>query len=236
MASRIVRGNNDTPIPVDPTRLSLRSKSFFLKAIPGPNSSAQKVMRRISSNVSKRVKHPPRAERHSSGFYCGDGNLTSSVMSCSDCQDVPAVSIASRRISFHADNNTPSLLTLDSPYTIGSQGTLILCPKIDVTPELSIVDTSACSLWIAIEVTGLLRRADGQEEYGNGADRYPSRSSTQLAGNSNLRDICFMTWLMSIRPQMLRTPACYANRSLARSRLYDIGNLWRSPRPQNSPC
>jgi hypothetical protein len=156
-------------------------------------------MRRISSNVSKRIKRHPRAEQDSSSFYGGDSNITSSAMPCSDSQGIDGVDINSRRISFHADSNTHPLPTLYSLYTMGLRGSLVLCPQINVLPELSIVDTSACSLWVALEVSGMLRRADGQEEYGNGAGRYPSHSSTQPSGITNLHNLVFKTWLISIR-------------------------------------
>jgi hypothetical protein len=76
---------------------------------------------------------------------------------------------------------------------MGLRGALILCPQINVLPELSIVDTSACSLWVALEVTGMLRRADGQEDFDNGADRYPSHSSTQPSGSTKLHNLVFKT-------------------------------------------
>ena len=185
-ASMPVNDNNDTPILGDQIGLASRSKKFFLKAIPGRNSSAQKAMRRISSNVSKRIKRPPRVEQDSSSFYYADSDLTSSAMSCSDCQDFASVG---RRISFHDDSNTPPLPTFDSLYTMGLRRSLILCPHINVKPELSILDTSACSLWVALEITGMLRRADGQGEFGNGADRYLSHSSTQPSGIPKLHDL-----------------------------------------------
>jgi hypothetical protein len=192
MPSPPMKNDDDTLIQGDKTRLASRSKKFLLKAIPGRDSSAQKAMRRISSNVSKRIKRPPRVEQDNSSFYGGDSNLTSSAVSCSNCQDIAGVGINCRRMSFHANSTIPPLPTVDSPYTIGLRRSLILYPQINVTPELSIVDTSSCSLWVALEVTGMLRRADGQEDYGNGADRYPSHSSTQPSGIKNLYERAFV--------------------------------------------
>jgi hypothetical protein len=180
-----VRYKEDTPTPGDHGRIVSRSKNFFLKAIPGRNYSsslAQKAIRRISANVSKHVKRPPRVGHDCSSFYGGRGSLTLSAMSCSDCEDIADAGTNSA-ISFHAGSQTiPQLPTLDSVCTMSFRGSFVLCPQINVTPELSVIDTSSCSVWIALEVTGVLHRADRSEEYGNGADRQLSLSSTQPSG------------------------------------------------------
>ena len=223
------KANIDTTIPGDQARPVSRSKKFFLKAIPGHNYSgslAQKTIRRISSNVSKRIKRAPRAEQYSSSFYGGDENLTLSAASCSDREDIAEIGTTSG-LSFHTAGKTSPLPTLDSLYMPGIRGTFVLCPQINVTPELTVIDTNACSVWVALEVTGALRRADGQEEYGNGAGRYPSHSSTQPSGIIPLK-LRFRSQLTPPRPQMLRAPAFYATRPLTRPGLHGIRDLRQS--------
>lgn len=209
-----------------------------MKSIPGRNYSgsvAQKAIRRISSNITKRIKRPIRAEQDGSSFYGGDTNLTLSAMSCSDIEETANTAIQSG-VAFHTVGKTsPPLPTLDSLYTMCLRGSYVLCPQINVTPELTVVDTSMCSLWVAVEVIGVLRRADGQDEYGNGAERYPSHSSSQPAGILYL-GLVLDNVLISYRPKMLWAPAFHAARPVAKSRLHGIGNLWQPSRAQNSRC
>ncbi|SZF03380.1 unnamed protein product [Blumeria hordei] len=39
--------------------------------------------------------------------------------------------------------------------------TFILCPEIEITPEISAIGTTSCDLWVAVEVKGSLKKADG---------------------------------------------------------------------------
>lgn len=166
-----------------------RSKYLLLKAIPVCNytgSMARKTIRRISSSVSRHsfLRRPPRAQSGSSICYAVDDSLAFSATSSAASDEAPDVSVISRTTS-HASNQVHSALPrLDSLCAQSLPGSFILCPQINVTPELSVIDTNTCSIWVALEVRGVLRRADGYEEYGNGVDD-PSHSSSQISGTSN---------------------------------------------------
>lgn len=54
-----------------------------------------------------------------------------------------------------------------SSLSVTSQGSFILSPRINVTPEVSSVDNGSHELWVAIEITGVLRRADGRQHFEN---------------------------------------------------------------------
>jgi hypothetical protein len=183
------RNVGDSSISNNQERPLSRSKNF-LKAITGGNNSSSKVqnaMRRISSNVSKHtfLRRPQRAE----SLYAQDDSLKFSAISLSDIEGIADTGITSR-VSSHAGTQEPSpLATLNSLYAPSLRSSFVLCPEINVTPELSIVDTRTCSIWVALEVTGVLRRADGHGEYGNGADRYPSHSSGRPSGTSISSDL-----------------------------------------------
>jgi hypothetical protein len=175
--------NNNPPVLEDQDRNISRSRKLLLKAVPGrtfSGSAVQKTIRRISSNITKRIKRPSRAQQDSSSFYEGGANINLSAVSCTDRANNHDATGSPRR-SFHTPA-TPILPTIDSLYTPGHRGSFIVCPQINVIPDATVIDVSVCSIWVAVEVTGVLRRADGQEEHGNGADRYPTHSHTQLSG------------------------------------------------------
>ncbi|EPQ66264.1 Bgt-4525-2 [Blumeria graminis f. sp. tritici] len=44
--------------------------------------------------------------------------------------------------------------------------TFILCPEIEITPEISAIGTKSCDLWVAVEVKGSLKKADGSSGKG----------------------------------------------------------------------
>jgi hypothetical protein len=178
--------DDNSPITGNGGRLVSRSKTFFLKAVPGRSysgSKAQNVIRQISSTLSKRIKRHRHTD-HSSSFNTEDDSLASSAVTGSDSEAIMGAGVTSR-MSSHTSAQAPSPLpSVDSLCTMGIRGSFILCPQINVTPELSIVDSSTCSVWVALEVTGVLRRSDGHGDYSNGAHRYPPHSGTQLSGMS----------------------------------------------------
>lgn len=65
----------------------------------------------------------------------------------------------------------------------------VLCPQINITPELDSIDENKCILWVAIEITGILRKADGSKT--ERPVRFPSYSSNATLNGMLFCLTCF---------------------------------------------
>lgn len=165
-----------------------KSRNFILRAIGGRSSEESKHIRRIDSVASKNTL----IRRLSRGGNRGSDSSADSIASTStayfvehDSQDITDISINSR-ISYGESpiRRGPSISSsgTDSTSAVSPPEAFVLCPQIIVTPELASVDGGSCNLWLAIEVTGILRRADGHGKH-NEVQTYPSQSmNPQLSG------------------------------------------------------
>lgn len=147
--------------PKIPNRRPSKSKNFFLRAIGGRSSDETKAIRRKDSGASKGtlIRRLSRSKNSSSVESYPD-SITSTDSGGSfelENLDITDVSIDSRLSSY--DKDPPSSATSD----ILQPDIFVLCPEIVITPEMSSVDTGCCFLWVAIEITGTLQKADGHE-------------------------------------------------------------------------
>lgn len=76
-----------------------------------------------------------------------------------DSQDIIDVGINSRVSSYYHDA-IASCPPTPTP-TNSREDAFVLCPQISVTPESTSVNAGVCTIWAAVEITGVLRRADG---------------------------------------------------------------------------
>ncbi|KAH8597187.1 hypothetical protein B0O99DRAFT_87134 [Bisporella sp. PMI_857] len=72
-----------------------------------------------------------------------------------------ATGSAGRRVSGHSVTST--CFYEDSTSETRTQPAHVLCPEIEITPEVPSVESACCILWVAVSITGKLRRADGKE-------------------------------------------------------------------------
>ncbi len=180
---------NQNHFPASPSKIAApkilerrpsKSKNFFLRAIGVRNNDDQiKHIQRIDESSSKNTSIRRRLSRTKKNSDSGDGGL--GLMSSNSIHsfvqgplDVMDVSTPSRITSYTESTYFPS-----TPPTASPAPAYILGPQITFTPELSTIETGACSLWVAIEIFGLLQRSDGYKS--DGAARY---SNDQVLGLS----------------------------------------------------
>ncbi|PBP27187.1 hypothetical protein BUE80_DR001829 [Diplocarpon rosae] len=149
--------------PRIPERRLSKSKNFFLRAIGGRLSDDSKSVRRKDSEVSKgtlirrlsRSRNPSPAESYTDSIVSTDRAYSFQLGSL----DITDVGVNSRLSSYLG--GSPSCASSDAAAV---EDFFVLCPQITITPEISSVDTGSCFLWVAIEVTGTLQKADGCED------------------------------------------------------------------------
>ncbi|KAK2630573.1 hypothetical protein QTJ16_001393 [Diplocarpon rosae] len=150
--------------PRIPERRLSKSKNFFLRAIGGRLSDDSKSVRRKNSEVSRgtlirrlsRSRNPSPAESYTDSIVSTDRAYSFQLGSL----DVTDVSVNSRLSSYVG--RPPSCASSDAAAV---EDLFVLCPQITITPEISSVDTGSCFLWVAIEVTGTLQKADGEDRF-----------------------------------------------------------------------
>jgi hypothetical protein len=188
----------DSALKMQERRFS-KSKNFILKVIPGRSQSEPKssnALHRLSSSVSRHTlfRRPSRPERDSSAYYADEDSIASSDIAYSldnDSEDIADDDFNSRMPPYldYLDSRASSpFSSLNPSPAIYHRDVFVLCPQIKVTPEISTVDGATCSIWAALEVTGVLRWT---ENHGSGAHRYLSLSGAQLSGMFDLRTRMF---------------------------------------------
>ncbi|KAI9054922.1 hypothetical protein LZ554_002065 [Drepanopeziza brunnea f. sp. 'monogermtubi'] len=153
--------------PKNSERRPSKSKNFFLRAIGGRLSDDSKSVRRKESEVSKvalvrrfsRSRKPSSAESYTDSIISTDSGYSFEPGSL----DTTDISVNSRLSSYV--NGPPSYSSSDDA---AGPDVFVLCPQITITPEFSSVDTGNCFLWVAIEITGTLQKADGCENRDSG--------------------------------------------------------------------
>jgi hypothetical protein len=152
--------------PTIPERRPSKSKNFFLRAFGGRNSDETKSIKRTDSTLSRNtlVRRRSRIKNKVSASYDASyEDNVSSVDGESGCPresfDIVDVGINSRMFC-----ETPLSYSASVTTSItANDNVFVLCPQIKVTPEVTSVDNGNCDLWVAIEITGVLHRADGRE-------------------------------------------------------------------------
>ncbi|KAI9642293.1 hypothetical protein NHQ30_009095 [Ciborinia camelliae] len=169
---------NSDGSPKIPKRKPSKSKYSLLRAFGGRRSedldSTSTLGRSGSSASTKSTKsHSTLLRRlsHRKSTASTIQSIASSVPSSlgtvelshpfeTDSQDISHARINSRASSYYdgtimmSSPPTPSLASF-------REDNFVLCPQISVTPESASVNAGVCTLWAAVEITGVLRRADG---------------------------------------------------------------------------
>lgn len=92
------------------------------------------------------------------------------------------------RASFYYDgtiimSNPPTPTPTPTPTLVptlnfSKDDNFVLCPQISVTPESASVDAGVCTLWAAVEITGVLRKADGTSTSDDAGRTYSTQNLT----------------------------------------------------------
>ncbi|KAE9363756.1 hypothetical protein N431DRAFT_497542 [Stipitochalara longipes BDJ] len=142
-----------------------KPKNFFLRAIGGRSSEEVKRIKRSDSTISKNtlIRRLSRSKKRPSGSY--DASCEDNDSSVSTESSVPPESfdIADVGIKSRMSCGTPSCSASDTTSITYNENVLILSPQIKITPEVTSLANGACDLWVAVEVTGVLHKADGRE-------------------------------------------------------------------------
>jgi hypothetical protein len=154
-----------SPPAIPPRRLS-KSKNFFLRAIGGRGSEEIKGVKRSDSTLSKNtlIRRLSRSKKKTSGSY--DAFCEDDFSSVSTESSLPPESfdIADVGINSIISCDTPSSFSASDTTSITSNDNVfVLCPQIKITPEVNSLDNGNCDLWVAVEVTGVLHKADGRQ-------------------------------------------------------------------------
>lgn len=187
---RPVSPPKDRP-PKIPERRPSKSKGFFLRAIAG-RSEEPRGIKRSDSILSKNTLRRRLSKSKSQVPDIYDASYESSHSSASTRSrfapasfDIADIGINSRLSSC----GTPSSYSTSDTTSFGSsQELFVLSPRINITPEVSSVDNGSRELWVAVEITGVLRRADGRQGLESSLYRSSSGASGMfppLPGNSS---------------------------------------------------
>lgn len=150
--------------PAIPQRRPSKSKHFFLRAIGSRNSEETKRIQRTDSTISKNtlIRRLSRSKKKASGSY--DASCEDNISSAGT-ESLPPESLVIPDVDIHSRMScgTPSSYASDTTSITCNQNVFVLCPQIKVTPEVASVENGNCDLWVAIEITGALRKADGHQ-------------------------------------------------------------------------
>lgn len=178
---------NDEPKTTE--RKLSKSKNFLLKAIGGrsPEKKDRKssdegpkntLMRRLSRSKSTKSVKSTRSggwSRSRSGSMPYIGPETSHDV---ESRDITDISRDFRPLTAGRQTQSSSGESSTRPL-LGFRDNVILSPQVVVTPEESIVDSGNCSFWVAIEISGVLRTADGCLRQEKVYSRYSSSGSVK---------------------------------------------------------
>jgi len=153
--------------PAIPPRRPSKSKNFFLRAIGGRGSEEIKGVKRSDSTLSKntlirrRLSRSKKKTSSSCDAFCEDD--VSSVSTESSLSP-ESFDIADVGINSRISCDTPSSFSASDTTSITSNDNVfVLSPQIKITPEVNSLDNGNCDLWVAVEVTGVLHKADCRE-------------------------------------------------------------------------
>ncbi|PQE22100.1 ubiquitin-conjugating enzyme protein [Rutstroemia sp. NJR-2017a BVV2] len=187
--------------PKIPARRPSKSKNFIMKAFGGRKNDESKITltRKAStgsqSTLLRRLSHrKSTASTISSSVSSVASSLGTVELSHSFerySQEIIDVGINSRSSSYYDDIDF-SCPTTPTPSNCRDE-TFVLCPHISVTPESTSVHAGMCTLWVAIEITGVLRRADGSRDSAEMSRAYSTQNLTpqynDLRGYGSLHNI-----------------------------------------------
>jgi hypothetical protein len=151
--------------PTIPQRRPSKPKNFFLRAIGGRSSEETRGIKRIDSTQSKNtlLRRLSRSKKASGSYDASCEDNISSVSTESSLRpesfDIADVGINSRMPCGTPSSNSAS----DTTSITSNENVFVLSAQITVTPEVTSVDNGNCDLWVAIEVTGVLQKADGRQ-------------------------------------------------------------------------
>ncbi|PQE20112.1 ubiquitin-conjugating enzyme protein [Rutstroemia sp. NJR-2017a BBW] len=187
--------------PKIPARRPSKSKNFIMKAFGGRKNDESKIplTRKAStgsqSTLLRRLSHrKSTASTISSSVSSVASSLGTVELSHSFerySQDIIDVGINSRSSSYYDDIDFSCPAT-PTPSNCRDE-MFVLCPHISVTPESTSVHAGMCTLWVAIEITGVLRRADGSGGSAEMSRAYSTQNLTpqykDLRGYGSLHNI-----------------------------------------------
>ena len=171
-----------TASPKIPERLPSKSKNFFLRAIGKQGDKSPKLVRRATSTGSRNTLVRRRQLRSKKDVDSSSSSLrqpSSSNSFFSLMEEASAVTDAQTPVQSDNDENRPLSATPTIPRIIP---VYVLGTQIVVTPESSSVNTDACATWVAIEINGVLQRADGSHNVSD----YTTDSDFQVLGMFSL--------------------------------------------------
>lgn len=152
--------------PTIPQRRPSKSKNFFLRAFGGRNSDETKGIKRSDSTQSKNtlVRRRSRIKKKISASYDASYEDNVPFVDTESCYLPESFDIVGVGINSRMSCETPlSYSASDTTSITANDNVFVLCPQIKVTPEATSVDNGNCDLWVAVEITGVLHRADGRE-------------------------------------------------------------------------
>ncbi|RDL35822.1 uncharacterized protein BP5553_06434 [Venustampulla echinocandica] len=192
-----------------PQRRFSRSKSFLLKAIGGRSGPPKHKSSRSADSGSINIL----LRRLSRGRYRDRSPWNSSTSGSASCipgddsleldsRDIADIRVNSRISSGRQLATAPP--SSNNAHRLRYRESLVLSPRVVVTPEVSSVDLDKCSFWLAIEIRGVVRHADGRLKPDDGL----SESSTTFI-NAQSSGPGQYGYLHSMRIDLLPAHNCF---------------------------
>jgi len=188
--------NVDGSPKIPERRASKSKKNFILKAFGGRRSEESKLTSRIDSAQSQSSQDTQgsqgtqntllrrlsrRWSQSQSSYSTSDtvGSLENrNSFSGEKSQDITDISISSKISTSISPPYSPAI-------SIATREKLVLCPQVTITSEADSVDGATYSWWVAVEITGALRKADGTR--GEKVSTLPSRNGSSSVNGMALK-------------------------------------------------
>ncbi|KAM3065398.1 hypothetical protein ACMFMG_011480 [Clarireedia jacksonii] len=172
--------------PKIPTRRPSKSKNFIMKAFGSrKNDESKTALTREASIGSQRTLLRKLSHQKSTASTLSS-SISSTVSSLGTAesshsferyrQDIIDIGF-DLRVSSYNDDIEISCPATPTPSKCRDE-MFVLCPQISVTPESTSVYAGMCTLWVAIEITGVLRRADGSGASGEMGRAFSAQNLT----------------------------------------------------------
>ncbi|KAB8299143.1 hypothetical protein EYC80_001248 [Monilinia laxa] len=185
--------------PIIPKRKPSKSKYSLLRAFGGrrsedsepkhtlgrSGSSASTRSMKSHSTLLRKLSHRKSTastiQSDASSVPSSLGAVELSHLFDSDGQDIINARINSGASSYYGGTvmmPSPSTPILTPMISSSRDDNCVLCPQISVTPESASVNAGVCTLWAAVEITGVLRSADGASPLNDASRTYSTQSLT----------------------------------------------------------
>ncbi|KAH8656075.1 hypothetical protein BGZ60DRAFT_417725 [Tricladium varicosporioides] len=196
------------PYPKYPERRLSKSKNFLLRAIGGRASERSKHIRQTDQATRSNLIRKLSQSKGGVHTRSDPGNVEhSSSADSSESFELEGRDITEASFHSGASSSGQALSTssiFDTRPPLHNYEALVLSPLVTIVPEVSSVNVSNCTFWVAIEIKGILRSTNDQTK-----DREDAFLSPDGPMNSHLSGHSAYGYLYSMKIEILPMQDCY---------------------------